>query len=359
MAKKKLKIGMMSAWNSDSGASIHAEFIGREWVKMGHKLTVFSFIKERFHGTALVQKDEPYIKRCFSTHKEPVTFDPIPFLTADYDFFIAQDIGMFPKNHFGKIFHWIKKKSKTVTVIHDGKLTDNPDFYQFPWDGVVGFDPRYINFLNEGYPKEIVKYIPYPCFPWKPGNKGRARQKLKLPKDKKIIFMFGPAAGSGSETFPWLLDLKKEYPIHVVIVCAHSPTLEKIRPFYDLVKNFTTLRQKVLTIDEVYDYLYASDVMIFNKRSLSHVAVSSTVFQCLGSGCPIVSRDSNFVDFLDKAVLKYTKKSEFDAHIRSAFDEDQKYKKLIKGIQGYLDKNDANKVAQQFIDYFNKLKTQK
>ena len=40
-----MNIGMMSAWNQDSGVSVHAELIGREWVKMGHRLSVFSFLK--------------------------------------------------------------------------------------------------------------------------------------------------------------------------------------------------------------------------------------------------------------------------------------------------------------------------
>ncbi|MBA7514127.1 hypothetical protein ES705_06151 [subsurface metagenome] len=37
-----MKIGMMSLWNAANGPSIHAEFIGREWIKRGHSLVVFS-----------------------------------------------------------------------------------------------------------------------------------------------------------------------------------------------------------------------------------------------------------------------------------------------------------------------------
>ena len=38
-----MKIAMISAWNEDSGVSVHAELIGREWVNMGHTLKVGSF----------------------------------------------------------------------------------------------------------------------------------------------------------------------------------------------------------------------------------------------------------------------------------------------------------------------------
>ena len=30
-----MKIAMMGAWNTDSGASIHAELIGRSWIEKG------------------------------------------------------------------------------------------------------------------------------------------------------------------------------------------------------------------------------------------------------------------------------------------------------------------------------------
>ena len=33
---------MLSRWNTACGVSLHAELVGREWVKMGHKLTVFA-----------------------------------------------------------------------------------------------------------------------------------------------------------------------------------------------------------------------------------------------------------------------------------------------------------------------------
>lgn len=53
-----MKIGMMAAWNQTSGVSIHAEFVGREWVRAGHKLRVFSFLEEDFHGHSLIGVDE-------------------------------------------------------------------------------------------------------------------------------------------------------------------------------------------------------------------------------------------------------------------------------------------------------------
>ncbi|MBW2064864.1 MAG: hypothetical protein JRJ03_07980 [Deltaproteobacteria bacterium] len=76
-----MRIAMMSAWNEDSGASTYAELIGREWVKMGHHLKVFSFFPKDFHGTAFVEKDEDYVIRCFTTsNAEQPYLDPRPIL---------------------------------------------------------------------------------------------------------------------------------------------------------------------------------------------------------------------------------------------------------------------------------------
>nr|CBH37237.1 hypothetical protein BSM_07140 [uncultured archaeon] len=59
-----MKIGMMSLWNAANGPSIHAEFIGREWIKREHSLVVFSTRKHPdFRPTQ--QEDEDFVFRHF------------------------------------------------------------------------------------------------------------------------------------------------------------------------------------------------------------------------------------------------------------------------------------------------------
>jgi len=93
-----MKIGMMSAWNEDSGVAVHAELIGREWIKMDHGLKIFSFFTSDFNGTATIGKDEDYVARWFttSTCKRPY-LDPCPILESDFEIFIAQDWKYYPK----------------------------------------------------------------------------------------------------------------------------------------------------------------------------------------------------------------------------------------------------------------------
>ena len=106
-------------------------------------------------------------------------------LTADFDMFIAQDLGMLPLPHLLNIFPQIRKKAKTVSIVHDGELSRKPEYFQFEWDHVVCFDDRYRSFLKDGYPEGMLSMIPYPSFPLRPGNMEEARKELGLPIDKK------------------------------------------------------------------------------------------------------------------------------------------------------------------------------
>ena len=350
-----MKIGMIGAWNTDSGASIHAELIGRSWIEMGHELKVFTFFENSFHGTAITGDIEDYVSCCFSTSKAtPQILDPLPLLTSDYQYFVAQDIGMIPKDLLGKIFHRIKKKAKTINVIHDGKLSSEPSFYQFDWDAVVCFDKRYASFLKKGYPQDKICIIPYPCHSWKPGNKKESRKKLNLPQEKKIIFLFGLAPVLAADAFPVLKSLEKKYPLKILVVTSYLPALDKWRKIAR-ENPFVEVRVKVLNMDELYTYLYASDLFFYHKASLPWVAVSSTAYQILGSGCPMVALNSNFVEEFGKAIMTYEDDKEMKANIKSIFRKDERYKELMKAQRKYVNENSGMVIGKRFLELFKKL----
>ncbi len=352
-----MKIGLMGAWNTDSGASIHTELIGRAFVQMGHKVTVFTFFKDSFHGTAIVGEDEDYVIRCFtvSSSREQKLL-ATPFLKEDYEFFVVEDLGMLPQDHLGKIFHWIKKKAKTINVIHDGDLKEDPYFYQFDWDAIVCFDKRYYNFLKLVYPEDILHIIPYPCFPWVPGDIQKARKKLNLPLDRKVVFLFGPSSKFGVEKIEVLRKISKSYPLIVLVVTQHQGTLALWKPLKERYKDLIEIREKYLKMDELYQYLYASDFLIYNKPTIpGRVTVASTAYQCLGSGCPIVALRSSFVEPLGSAVYQYENDKELEKAIISIFEKDKKYIEVLKNMKEYVKENSAENVAKKFIELFKKL----
>jgi len=345
-----MKIGMMSAWNETSGVAIHGELVGREWVKMGNELRVFSFLEGDFHGYALIGTDEEYVIRCFGTPARSNYLNPLPFLREDYDLFVAQDLGMLPRDKLAMIFPSIKRKAKTVLVVHTNKLRDDPSLYQFDWDAIVCFDYRYKNFLKGVYPEDKIHIIPFPCKVWPDSDQEKERRKLSLSLDKKIIFVFGQKWRNMLELVPALLDISEEYPLLLLIFSA----AQRVAGFEHLERK-VRIRKEVLEQDRIGRYLHAADATIFGKHSAEGAVLSSTAHLILGCGCPIVARDSNFFELIGREVLKYRNLEEFKENLRSIFEKDERYQICRKAAKEYAEKNSSEKIASKFLELFRKL----
>ena len=303
-----MKIAIMGGWNIASGASIHSELLGRELAK-NNELLVMSFYKNSHHGLGITREDEDYVVRCFTrSGVKKSKLDPLPFITEDYDIFIVEDLGMLPISLLTEIFPKIKKKAKTINVIHDGKISSKQGFYKLDWDAVVCFDERYKSFLKLKYPENKIHIIPYPSPPINTGNKEDIRKKLKLPKDKKIIFLFGRLAYYIKNCVPAINKIAEKYNILLLSVSNNYVNNQfeigkKMKAVES--KNYEIeIREEDLNIDELYQYLFASDALLYPKPSQAQVVVPSTIFQCLGSLCPIVACDSNFVDMFCDEIFK-------------------------------------------------------
>ncbi|MEM3527279.1 MAG: hypothetical protein QXI59_02995 [Candidatus Bathyarchaeia archaeon] len=345
-----LKIGMMSAWNETSGVSVHAELVGREWVRQGHDLKVFSFIEDDYHGRSLIGQDEPYVTRCFGTAQKTNYLNPIPILEGDYEIFIAQDLNMLPRHKLSSIFHMIKRKSKTIHIIHESRLSEDPTFYEHEWDRLVCFDERFREFLLKVYRPEDISLIPFPCMPWIEGDKREARVRLGLPQEKKVILIFGQKwRHLGPEEFEVLRKLSTKIPMLVLIV-SEAQRVTGVGGFECIFK------KEVLERDELYRYLYASDTWLYPKRSIEGAAVlSSTIHLALGSGCIPVVRDSNFLYGVEKAVLSYRDKDEFEAMILEAFSQGEVWRRAKAEAKKYVAEHDSGRVAMEFIELFKSL----
>lgn len=350
-----MKIGMMSLWNAANGPSIHAEFVGREWIKSGHTLVVFSAHKHPdFRPTQ--QKDEDFVIRHFDVSEVfPTTkvdfFDPTPLLEEDYEIFVAQNVERLPTKKLLDVFPKIRKKAITVQVVHEGSPANDPLFYKFNWDAIACFDHRYKDFLMRLFPKEIIHIIPYPCYPLKLGNKKRARRRLGLPLDEKIVFSFGFRPKDILPVLPTLEDLDKKCNLRYLILINPGGEVDALR---DVEKryNFIDLKIKAVSINELYTYLHASDVLLIHKESSRNKAViSSTVCQTLGSGCPILFHDSNFIELHKDEIVKYRDFDDLKAKLINLF-----IKKFDVGrVKSYLSERNASRIAEEFIQLFKNL----
>ena len=76
---------------------MHAELIGREWIRMGHELNVLAPIEKETQP--VTNTNEPYVTRCCTMDREfikgmlkSLSLNPRPFLDLDYELFIVQNL---------------------------------------------------------------------------------------------------------------------------------------------------------------------------------------------------------------------------------------------------------------------------
>ena len=342
-----MKIGMMGAWNTDSGVAIHAEPVGKAWREMGHELTVFSFIKEDFHGEGFTGEDEDYVIRCFGTQKTNF-LDPRLILTKSFDIFVIQDLNMLPVENLAKIFPLIQKRAKTVHIVHENTLPQEPSFYQFDWDGVIYFC-RGQNFLNEVYPE--AKLIHFPCFPLRRGEKLESRKELGLPLDKKIIYEFCQRGYR-----PFLRELPEQLKEKAVLLIVIPPDYEFLEeespPPWMIVR-----REEPLSHERFDDYLFASDAVILHKfQSRYRGVVSSTAFQVLGTGCPIlVPGQSDFFFPLKYEVIRYEDTEDLKETLVDLLEDGERYRALKAKAEEFVKENLPEKIAREHIKLFHSL----
>ncbi|NWF91872.1 MAG: hypothetical protein HXY46_03075 [Syntrophaceae bacterium] len=340
-----MHIAMMTAWNTDSGVAVHAEPIGRAWREMGHDVTIFSHVSHDYHGEGFTRKDEDFVIRCLGTQRSNF-LDPRPILTTDFDILVVQDLRMLPVENLARIFPLVRNRARTVHVVHENRLPEEPWFYQFSWDGVVYFDERQ-DFLKEVYPK--AKLIPFPCFPIRRGDQKEARKKLNLPLDKKIIYIF---CHRGYE--PFLRDLPEELKGQALLLFVVPPNYQMVEkgriPPWMIIRE-----EKVLSEERFDDYLHASDVVVLHKFQSLHLGVvSSTAFQALGAGCPIlVPGLSDYFRPLENEVLHYHDVHDLGEQLIGLLLRDgEKRRAVIDQADGFCSVNSPQIIAKRFIDFF-------
>ncbi len=351
-----MKIGMMCLWNAANGPAIHAELIGRAWIHSGHQLTVFSSVRHP-DARPTFQKDEDFVIRHFSVDEViPFTrassFDPSPLLNEEYTVFVAQNLERLPAEKLIEIFPRVKEKAVSVQVVHEGKAPEDPLFYRFDWDAIVCFDQRYREYLVRFFPEEKIRMIPYPCHPVRFGEKNEARSKLGLPLNDKIVFSFGFRPEDIASVLPALEDLAKDYPLRYVTVANPQSDLAELHRAKERYR-FIDFQVRPLTLEELYTYLHASDVMLVHRESSTkyHAVVSSSVCQVLGSGCPILFHESNYVELHGDEIVKYRDFDDMKVKLVDLFQN----KFDLSSVKAYLEIHSAERIAERYFQLFEEL----
>ena len=123
-----------------------------------------------------------------------------------------------------------------------------------------------------------------------------------MPNNKKIILLFGRLPDYVDNYLPAINKLVSKYDILLLVLSNNYKTIKKIRNIQN--NNFEIkIIYRACNYNELYQYLYASDVLIYPKPSVSQVVISSTIFDCMGSLCPIIAYDSNFVSMFSDEIF--------------------------------------------------------
>ena len=351
-----MKIGMMCLWNAANGPSIHAELVGRAWVKSGHRLKVFSTLTHP-DARPTLQKDEDFVIRHFRVDEvipftRAASFDFSALLNEDYEVFVAQNVERLPADKLFEVFSEIKKKAVTVQVVHEGKAPEDPLYHKFDWDAVVCFDQRYKDFLVKSFPVERIHMISYPYHQIEFGDKEDAKKKLEFSSDKKIVFSFGFRPKDIVSVLPTLKEVYKEYPLRYVIVANPESEVDELREAQKTY-DFIDLQVRPLPQDELYAYLHASDVLLIHRDSSQKykAVVSSSVCQVLGAGCPILFHESNYIEQHGDEIWKYRDFDEMKIKIIDLFNN----KFDLSKVETFLEQNNAERIADRFLELFEEL----
>ncbi len=338
-----MKIAMMSAWNTDSGTAIHAETVGRAWIKSGHQLTVFSHIKTDFHGTGFTGTDEDYVIRCFGTQKTGY-FDSKPVLAQNFDLFVIQDLRMLPVSNLFKVLPKIKSRSKLVNILYENHLPEEKWFFKDYWDTVVYFDRRQ-EFFKKAYPN--ARHIPFPCFPGRNGNRGEAVKELKLPEGKNIIYIFCQRGYQPPITkLPG--QLQETSVLLIVTQTGRSRTIK-----IPGSKNVLIREEDALSRERFDDYLFASDICVLHKVSTGNLAVvSSTAYQSLGTNCPIMApAESDFFKESGNEIIKYHSIDDLNRKLVEFTGNRKKLKKQLDSSKRFVKKHSPEVISGMFLRY--------
>jgi hypothetical protein len=339
-----MKIAVMTSWNDETGASLHSRALVRAWIEQGHKVTVFSYLKEDCPECNFIGRDERFVIRCYGDN----FIDPRPILTTEFDIFVVEDLRTLPREQLAKLFPLIKARARTVHIVHEDRLPKETWFYQFLWDKVIYFDERQ-RFLKDVYPD--ADFIPFPCFPVRRDDKVESRKRLGLPLDKNIIYNFCQRG-----YYPYLRYMCTGLMEKAVLLFVTPPGFEMVEK--EATPLWMIVREEGALSDERFDeYLFASDAVIFHKyQDRFKRYLSSVIYQAIGAGCPIfIPQQSEYFQTFKDEVVHYNDTEDMCGKLTTFFEDETLVNMTLEAAEVFTRMRSAEKIAEIYIDLFTEV----
>ncbi len=357
-----MRIGILSRWNATCGVSLHAEALGREWVGKGHEILVLAPLESTadadWHHRHLDVADEPWVRRVYAEVNNPFDEGWVnveEFLMHRFDVFLIEGYFRLPVRALKNIVEKIKRSgTPVVLVLHEYNVERSKPLMELPSDAIVVFDERFIREILQPLKIDLgkVRVISYPVL--RPNTRDVVRPHFA--EGKTLFFSFGrqppeeyvdfyealrTIRRSDGDVLYWIIRSDGELPFNEgwIYQWRERPSLEKL-----------------------YSYLRGSDFHLLPKaRGEGKVVVSSTIYQTIASGTPIITRDGRYVETIPTdeegfgAIVKYRDVSDLVHKIELLMKDEGLRRRVIDEALKFTEEFSVEKVAEEYLNLFTEI----
>jgi len=353
-----MRIGLLGRWNATCGVSLHAELVGRELLKRGHKLTVFAPLPEsagRWWHHRLIREDEGFVRRVYtelSPEGEEGHLEPDAVLREDPDLLLVESYEKLPYRDVEQLVVRLREKGvPSLAVIHESRPEDLGYRDLSAFATVLVFDRRYVvEVLGEKAEGVRLEVLPYPCLPVREG-------KRAFGEDGRVVFFsFGrQPAEEYREYISVLRRLRKDYPRIVYRVVRAAEPL-------GVGESWILEERRLLDTEEIYSLLHSSDVHLLPKGRTGRVVVSSTLYQTLGSLCVTVAPLSRFFETLpqgeDAPLILYRDEEDLESRLRTLMESPALRERIRENARRFVEANSVGRVVDRLEEILNSVVAQ-
>ena len=359
-----MRLAIMGRWNATCGVSHHAEILGKELVKLGHKIVLFSptltSANKDWHHRHIDVVDEVWVHRVYEETDEysyPLggAIRSESILEENYDIFIVEAYNRFPINEFGEIIDEVKKKAPIVLVLHLGFIRDVEPLTDLKWDAITVFDKRFIKEVLKPLDKDIAKntiIIPYPYAI----INGVIAERPPFAEGKTLFITYGRQPPEEYIDYVRVLrKLQGKYDITYWVIRSDSKL-----PFKDRWIHQSLIRPDIM---HLHKYVKGADIHLLPKGETKAVVISSTLNQMLYAGTPTVVPDTRYFEYIRVndsgfgAVVKYRQGDTIDLSKKliALIERDDLRSEVSEKAKKLALKYSDKVVAEKYIELFNKL----
>ncbi len=339
---QEFRVALISRWNATCGISLHAEMIGREFIKRGYPLKVFAPTLESagkwWHHIKIREEDEEYVERVYEEidpEGKGGSFKREAVLDFKPDLIILESYQSLPHKDIEELIKEVGVPA--FAVLHEGDFLRYSDLSIF--ERIAVFDGRFTEeLIGDRYPREKVVEIPYPCYPLREQNR-------RFAEDGIIRFVtFGRQPAFELEPFVKALrELRKVYEnIRYKIVRGDK--------LIDVSEEWIEQELKVLDLEDIDLLLKSSDIHLLPKGPTNNVVVSSTLYQIMGTLCITVVPNTRHFEMHkeDNTVVIYEGVEDLIKKLREIIENEELRRTIKESMRRYVEENSVERIVDRF-----------